>query len=65
MFGDGSLGGNLHGLDGDDYMVGGSGIDTLDGGMGVDTMFGGGGNDTYCCRQCRRRRARGLHGECR
>ena len=47
MFGDGSLGSTLHGLGGDDYMVGGSGADTLDGGTGVDTMFGGAGNDTY------------------
>jgi len=47
MFGDGSLGGKLYGLDGDDYMLGGSGIDALDGGSGADTMFGGACNDTY------------------
>jgi Ca2+-binding RTX toxin-like protein len=47
MFGDGSLGGKLYGLDGDDYMVGGSGNDTLDGGTGADTMFGRAGDDTY------------------
>ncbi|MCW5733672.1 MAG: matrixin family metalloprotease [Enhydrobacter sp.] len=46
MFGDGSLGSRLYGLDGDDYMVGGSGTDTLDGGTGSDAMFGGAGNDS-------------------
>lgn len=47
MFGDGSLGSSLYGLDGGDYMVGGIGKDTLDGGTDADTMFGGAGNDTY------------------
>ena len=46
MFGDGSRGTKLYGLDGDDYMVGGSGKDTLDGGTGIDAMFGGAGKDT-------------------
>ena len=47
MFGDGTLGSKLYGLDGVDYMVGGSGKDTLDGGTGADSMYGEAGNDTY------------------
>jgi Ca2+-binding RTX toxin-like protein len=47
MFGDGTHGTRLYGLDGDDYMVAGSGNDTLDGGVGNDSMFGGAGNDSY------------------
>jgi Ca2+-binding RTX toxin-like protein len=47
MYGDGSLGSRLYGLDGADYMVGGSGKDTLDGGTGADSMYGQAGNDIY------------------
>ena len=47
IYGNGSLNNKLYGLDGADYMVGGSGNDTLDGGTAADSMFGGAGNDTY------------------
>ena len=47
MYGDGTRGTKLYGLDGSDYMVGGSGRDTLDGGTGIDLMYGQAGDDTY------------------
>ena len=36
----------LHGLGGDDILLGSDGNDTLDGGAGNDTLVGGAGNDT-------------------
>lgn len=37
----------LYGEDGDDVIVGGSGVDQIEGGAGSDTLFGGSGNDIF------------------
>ena len=45
IFGDGTFGNTLYGLNGNDYIVGGSGTDTLYGGNNDDTLFGQNGDD--------------------
>lgn len=41
-----SVGFEIYGGEGDDYLTGGNGADTLDGGEGRDRLLGGTGNDT-------------------
>jgi Ca2+-binding RTX toxin-like protein len=41
-----AIGDTINGLDGIDWIVGGSGADRIDGGTGADTLEGGGGDDT-------------------
>ncbi|WP_340587517.1 calcium-binding protein, partial [Erythrobacter alti] len=40
-------GNRLYGLDGNDYLKGGSGVDLLDGGSGIDNLSGGEGADIF------------------